>query len=553
MTVFQYRPPYSVSGESGKTFGPGRRSLEAAGIEAAALVFRSMDTDELTWFQRGGAAPDYMEKISLWDADGRRVFLGHADPVPEWRPDGTICHNVTVSGAWWWLEQAQLSALVSDSTGAETDRPEFVAPKQDLALSIRALLDRMSVLGVPIRVGEIAETFEVPQMVFQGADASSALRTMLGWLYDVMTRVDYDSGDPALNVMRRASAPVVTWHLGAENCPVRKQPLRIIPRRELRPRTVRIQSATVTADGEIVYAEETAGDASEAGVLGRQLIAISGPGSTGFSEADIRRHLVKTATTAASQAVFYRHNAQLASLKDEIGGEIYAPMTTYATFWVPNGAGWISTTINNRSAWVVDGAVSTSVPSGVPGYLVIGEDLPDWWSATGIATKKVKITQRFTAALLTGDPVQAAVAALAFSSVVSGSYTYYFADFEVEVTAVALDANAVAGVVVVHPDDSALVQPTGGLADALFRAQDWIPYEGDVPLIPGADVPMPGNVVCIRGGLAEWETMRALISAARVDLRTGSGTVSLGSPPRERKDSPADTFAKPTGSRVLRI
>jgi hypothetical protein len=551
--IFQHRPPYSISGQAGKALGPQRRTFEAAGIEAATLVFRSMDADELTWFQRGGIAPDWMEEISLWDAYGRRIFIGAANPVPEWKPNGTVTHNVTAAGPWWWLEQAQLSALATDATGAETERPEFVTSTQDLAVSIRALLDRMNALGVPLRAGEIAETFTVPQMVFQGADASAALRTMLAWLYDAMTRVDYGSGVPALSVYRRSSAPVITWHLGADGCPVERKPLRLTPRRELRPALVRVQSATVDAEGNLIYGDQVAGEPETAGVLGKQLIAISGPGATGFSEADVRRHLVKTATTAASQAVFYRHNAQLASLKDEIGGEIYVPMTTYATFWVPNGAGWISTTINNRSAWVVDGTVSTSIPSGVPGYLVIGDDLPDWWSGTRIATKKVKITQRFTAALVTGDPVQAAVAALAFSSVVSGSYTYYFADFEIEATAVALDANATAGVVVVHPDDAALVQPTGGLADALFRAQDWTPFEGEIPLIPGSDTPMPGNVVCLRGGLPEWETMRSLVSAARIDLRTGAASISLGSPPRERKGGPADTFAKPTGSRVLRI
>lgn len=109
------------------------------------------------------------------------------------------------------------------------------------------------------------------------------------------------------------------------------------------------------------------------------------------------------------------------------------------------------------------------------------------------------------------------------------------------------------GVVVVHPDDAALVQPTGGLADSLFRAQDWTPYEGEIPLIPGSDVPMPGNTLCLRGGLPEWESMRALVSAARLDLRTGAGGVTLGSPVRERKGSAADAFAKPTGSRVLRL
>jgi hypothetical protein len=535
--TFTFRPPYAVSGQDGKSLAASRRSLEQLGIESGTIHFRSADTDVLQWFQRGDSAPDYGQEVSIWDADGKRVFTGNCTTSdPEWDGRGIVGYQVTISGPWWWLEQAQLTGLVTDQTGLTSERPSFVFPAQDLAVSIRSLLDRMQALGVPMQCGNIDPTFAFVQMTMQATTAVAALRDMLAVIPDAMTRVRYDvDGLPALDVLRRPTAPLKTLELGTESDLTGIPRLR--SRKQLRPSSVTVQSAYVDSLGKIVNTQQIAGDASGiSGVLGRQLIAVSGPGRADFRSYEPRVTALRTTTMLNTfgdvWSLAQTFDSVISGVEDNKG----------AVLWTSFG----------------DGGAFPNLPRGITGYPayrhVEGEYYEWMLEKFGISVLEQRVTGwvfgTYPNTGWSNATTALREAGKCFSAYVGSQYQMaIFVDFTLK----CLSASLPTLTVYVHPDDTAFVTPVANLAENLYNAQDWIPYDGDVPQLPGGEILLPGNTLNIRGALPEWETMRALVTGSRIDLRTGSGSLQIGASSRLSASALIDRFARPTSGRVINL
>lgn len=554
MSLFTHAPPYSIAGQSGKPLDAAMRTLEAMSITSAVVQYRSQDADSFIWSQRAGTEPEWMQEITLLDATGKRILHGNITEVePSLNGAMTMGYNVTVSGPWWWLEQVALTDLYTDSTGTATEAPCFVTPQQDLAISIRALLDRLQAIGVPLRCGNIDPTFTVPRMVFTNETGADALRIMLSWLPDAMTRVRYDDGIPALDVIRRSTAEPVQIDLAVTGHRT-GAPIRLRPRHELRPEAVEVQSMTLDAAGEIVYHTHRAGIAAPSPIR-RQILPISGIGKTGKPDSSVRRYLLKTlpfSPTSDLYTALCRHHSGVSSLKTLTGSTPYDSLvSSNITIWVPINNGFTQYVITPSTSYTSADGETSVAPSK---YIVMGEDLPDWWSATGIAAQRVKARHRWTWSTANGYTHTAAVAALSNYQISDAGGTYFFADLEIDVWTVDYNAGNTTGVVIVHPDDAALVQPNDSLADNLWAAQDWTPYEGSIPQQSGSQhLAMPGSVIDITGTRAEWENMKALTSGISIDLRNGSGEITLGSPPRQRASALIDRFRTPTSGAVMKL
>lgn len=537
MSAFQFRPPYSISGQTGKALTASRRSLEQLGIETATLQFRSADADTLEWFQRGDDAPEYGQEISLWDADGNRVFTGNCTTSdPEWDGRGVVGYQVTVSGPWWWLEQAQLTGLVTDSTGATSERPSFLFPAQDLAISIRTLLDRMQGIGVPLQCGDIDPTFPFCQMIMQGTSAATALRDMLAVIPDSMTRVRYDvDGLPALDVLRRRTAPLKTIEIGTDHDLTGVPRLR--SRRSLRPTSVTVQSASVNALGQVIYSQQTAGDSSGiSGVLGRQLIAVSGPGRADFRSFQPRIATLQTEAIPPSSLslwlVAQAFDPVIQSAEAEHGAVPWTSFADYGNFpTLPRG---------------ITGAGSHRV--------IAGEVIDFLKTEFGITEESTRVSGWIIGTYPSGGYGDAAAALIAQGRArggfFSGVYTLaVFVDFTVQT----INQSHPTLQVFVHPADQALVTPVANLADNLFETQDWLPYDGEVPLHPGSEIQLPGTTLNIRGALPEWATMRGLVTGSQIDLRTGAARLQIGAASRLSASALIDRFSRPTSGRVINL
>ena len=537
MSKFIYAPPYTISGQTGKGLNATRLPLEALGVSSLQPTFASMDADSIEWLQRGGTAPDYLQEVSLWDANGRRVFTGNVTAVdPKWDGTDEVTYSVQASGPWWWLEQAELTALVSDSFGNEAERMNFVLPQQDLAISIRSLIDKMQSLGVPLRCGEIAGTFIVPQMTMQGQTAADALRDILGWIPDAMTSIRYDTdGLPFLDISRRISTPVT--FIEASNGAIAEPPS-ISAERQLRPTSVSVQSVRVTNAGERVYNMQTAGDVvGESGVLGRQLLAVSGPGRPDYREAPIDKVTLRTTTSITS--LFYAVHPALSKFAPNFG---YGKWN-FVTGSVQIRESGFTLTINATTKWTVN---NVSGSAGVFANYIIGPKLPQWWIEHGVIPQEVTLSATFKGekAYMTQEEL-----AIATGWGSGDSSANVFTELQISFQAIPLSYPTLT--TIIRPRDKSLVQPHEKLAENLYAAQDWTPYTGSIPLSPGYPMPLPGSLVSIRGAVPEWATMGALVTSAQIDLETGASEIELGVPPRIRASSLIDQFQRATSGRMI--
>lgn len=534
MTAIEWKPPYFISGQAGKALGPARISLTDFGVTSLSPEFRSMETDTVGWTQRGGIVPDYLQEVSIWDASGARIFTGIATTVdPGFDGTANPPTEVVVSGPWWWLEQTQLTALLTDDVATTMERPQFVTPAQDLAISIRALLDRLQALGVPLRCGQIDPTFAVPQMVLQGRTGADALRTMLGWLPDAMTRVHYDLGGvPALDVTRRPTAETVTLRLQ------KASDLTAIPRlkqrRELRPAVVKVQGMQVNSVGEVIYTEQVAGE-DNGGPLGRQLLAVSGPGTSDFRSYTPRVATLQTLAVPSDYTSLWAY------------AEVLDPVIVNAQAQYGQ-VGWSS--FGNTGY--------QGVPVGVAGIgthrLIAGQVVDFLKTEFDVVEAQTRvygwILGQYPSSGWTGATNYLRNAYLCYSGYSGG---YYNLAVYVDFTVPTINLSYPSLTVFVHPEDQALVTPVPNLASNLFRAQDWPVWEGEIPILPGGAVPLPGSTVSIRGGRQEWVDMRALVASSRIDLATGRGAVRVGAPPRRAGTSLAQQFSRPASGNVINI
>ena len=227
----------------------------------------------------------------------------------------------------------------------------------------------------------------------------------------------------------------------------------------------------------------------------------------------------------------------------------YALMAT--TYGWPSGVSEGGFTLNSLfpySAWWKDGYPQSFVPSGWHAVTSLGDKLPDWWEETGYKRCRMKMTQRCIATSWTNYDEYQRVASLAFLQPYG---TWTFADITVEFDAVNFDCTT--RTAIVRPRDAFLVQPVSGLADSLFSAQNFINYDGTVPLLPGSVIPLPGSVLNIAGALDEWTRMRTPVTGLDISMVDGSGSLGLGTLTRQPANSLIDKFQRAVSGRILKL
>lgn len=542
MSTFIFRPPYFISGQEGAALGPLRVPIEEVGISSLNPTFRSMDTDTVQWTSRGNIAPEYLQTVAIWDNSGKRIFTGVCTASdPQWNPSGDTTYRVEISGPWWWLEQAQLTSLDADSTGAESERASFLFPAQDLAVSIRSLIDRMYALGVPLIAGEIDATFEVPQMIFQGDSAASVLRTMLGWMSDAMTSISYDTdGPPKINVKRRGIAPNLTMQLGDDLDPTGFP--RLQHKRTLRPAVVKVQGMEVDATGNIIYTEQVAGDLNAtSGPVGKQIVTLSGPGRSDFRNYTPRVAAIQTETLSTVRSLFLPQfrvlDPVIAKAESDYGSMLVSAddsgqypalprsISNIGSYWLKSGEifDWLVTEFN-----VVESS----------------KRIMGWWFGSYPNTGYGNSLNYL---------ISIGRAYAGFVSTTSGANPDYQCAIYVDFTVPTLNVDLSALTVFVHPEDQALVTPVPNLAENLFKSQDWPHIVGEIPLLPSASHPLPGSTINIRDGAPEWQSMNAMVSSTSIDLRTGLSTIAIGPSQRVAASSLISQFARPASGRIISL
>lgn len=251
---------WELSGESGKTLGADKVSLESLGIPDGNLRMGSLEIDRLSFSQvfdstADVSGPELGQVVELW-RDSNRFFKGHCtqrrtrDTVT-----GGLQIDTIISGPWWWMDQTPLSGDLNDQTGDSKERISFALDTGDLKAHITTLINRAITLGVPIAVGSIENCFHIPQITLKQMSCADAIAELLRWVPDCMAWIDYSPATPTFNMGRRSTASVETLTVGQEPC----MSIDVNPRFELETDQVVVTYVKRATDGRTVYAEQISG------------------------------------------------------------------------------------------------------------------------------------------------------------------------------------------------------------------------------------------------------------------------------------------------------
>jgi hypothetical protein len=492
----------------------------------------SFAEDSFTFHVRPGfALPELEQPITLFRGD-ERIFTGIVTGRPvRYAKGGAGGTTITVSGPVRWLGKNQATAATADDQGVVMDRAWVKFDTADLAASVGSLLGMAVNAGAPLRTGTIDPSFLVAPMTFSNVSWLSALSDACLWTPDAASRVRYNvTGLPVLDILRRAVA--ANW----QTLTVGKDDITGIdlnPQPDLLPTQIVVNAATVAADGKLAWWQSTAGPPGSAR---RQIVTVSGPEKAawvpGFQPDSVSIRTLPIGDASAKAALINSLDERLKAW-NSAWSYAWDMQVANATFNIYHPGGSIYTTFVPVSAYREK---DTEIVEGdLPGYAIVEGTLPDWWSETGIPTRRVKMTKRMLVVVANGAYYEQHADALAISDfcVSMPADTGYYAICTVEFDAI--DAAYPDLTEILRPRDIAFVSPPGDLADNLLQAQAWMPYAGSVTLGPG----MPwrlwtGSPLCILGvpGSPELAHAGALVQEQTFDLRTGEMTLSCGSPPR---------------------
>lgn len=551
--------PIRISGEAGKRLGPQRISFELAGGTDATMILRSLDVDVVQWNMRAGDyVPEDDELVSLWDADDRRIFMGRAQSRFVWVKGGSY-YQVSIMGPYEFLKKAELLAPNTDPAGTTAIRALKTFPRGDLRASVLELLTMAVDQGAEFRIGEISPSFAVPQMTFKGNSFHDALTDMNRWPSDVMTRIRYDVDSlPLLDVLRRSSAVTQVIQLQSETNLCTEVLMEAQP--DLIPSSVSVQYVDrdpVTYKP--TYRTETAGTPSGPSYK-RQNVTVSGPENDSFLPGESYES-VSLRTLASIPWSFVK-------TADNIVKDIIA---TFGDFEMTPGDGFPITLGNSHTS---PSSIVTKTPQ-VPrfyttegvlasGYYALVEgNVPEWFSQYGSviqgSVQGQYVFQYTGTATLQATSEQVyelnEIAPLVkhIGWYVGGAdikQNFYFYNVNLPLTLINVPYPVLTEIW--KQQDYEFLEPPPGLAENLWKAQQWLPFEGRALFAPKAkNVAGPGELVSVTGDVpAEWPTANALVKQTEWDLRLGSARVDIGFSLRTDATALLDKFRRSASDNI---
>ena len=541
-----------IKGEAGKTLDATQRTLASMNVRNASLTFRSMGVDVLRWrasmadYTGGGTIiPDIGQKVELY-YNTIRKFYGHCTVSKITGND----IQIEISGPWWWMQNTPLTSLRRDGVGTNAERVQFVFPTQNLAASIKGLLDRTIALGCPLRVGNITPMYNCPRITLSQMDCASALSELLRWCPDAVTAFQYSTGLPTLHVTRRAAATVRTFNLATSNL----EHIDINPRLDLKVDRVELKHVQRdSTTGKPKWAQQADGTG---GSGKRQIITISGPEIADFLPGDdFDSYWIKTQSSASTFAL-WTESGVVAYRKKNGNANLAVGNNNSVSLYVskpPTGIGDYPRQV----------AVSFDAPkfirtNGNPvdlkgRYLITTDTPPDWVKKTpGIkmveGTLSGTFYRSYAVQLSADDPVYSwnkdnsdelrnYVSALGLTEVLTGwdgnyRYRVYSRPFSIPAKIVSIDYSA--GATLRKPWEYNYLSPPANLASNLRSAQNWLPWEGRITVVSDevTAANWVNNVFNVTSALPATSNMKALAREVTHEIERGRTHITLGAPPR---------------------
>lgn len=511
----------------------------------------------------GSNLPTLRQKIYLYRND-TCVFHGHVTNLRSMIASGSHEHQVTVSGAWWWLEKVNMTGVYQDSSGGSAERMAFVhaatpTTGRDLKVSIQQTIDRASQLGCPVSSiywgSTVADMHVFPRISLYQSSIGQSLSELIRLCPDTMTYFDY-AWEPALiHVVRRPTCQTVNFDQNTS--PITS--IDINPRIELEVQQVSLPAVTRATDGRTLFNNQSSGVAQVGtNITKKQIITISGPELDTYLPND---YFDSATITTAGSILELAHdtNSQCVAAARQYGygrlpvsiyyDRVYSYDMKKSSQVINN---YITTKIFNIGGYVMK---ETSTGSTLSGWSVLTTAVPDW---TGIITKNATVTGQMWDF---NYKWQSWWSAAGFTVIDRG---YPSTDYDAEIgtwvvknfafTCTVAQVNQ-ANQTIYKDADYSFINPPAGLANFLRSTQNWTPYEGAINLTQQdvGGTKYVGKKINVINSLPAFSTMGALVVGETLDIMNGQTSIKIGAPARIDYRTLVDRIRKTSQDNIIYV
>jgi hypothetical protein len=566
---------WTIAGQAGRTFDATARSLESASISSAKLEFKSLEADTLTFTispspTTGAIFPDLVQEMILY-RNGVQFFVGYVTNVRTLIDSMNQSVEVTVSGAWWWLEKVPFSAnyTINGTTG---ERIFYVfgtaSDGQNLQTSLQSAINTCAGLGVPIasiaQGSSVDAMFAVPRITLNQSTCGQVISELVSICPDAMVWFDYSTKPVRMRITRRGNA--ATTDLDASSSPITS--FDINPVIELQVSQVVLPYLDRDAQGRTRFQTQSSGTNY---LSQKQIITISGPELDTFLPNDLfDSYSIKTIGLSGTPAANFVHDKDttLVSVAAKYGlGRVPVSIESGGTYSVKTSTSFAASTYYRTVAGprlVLKDNTSISTSTA---YIVTSQtNIPDWVSTEkGIAVyeatysgllKWLSIGKSYNASgyyFDCGFESSLSLSGYDYYGGVAQMFYYGWKPFSIPVTVVGYSYPT--ATTLYRPADYSFINPPANLAANLLAAQNWLPYEGSIQLgqedVGGTRY--RGTKVNIANSLSRFASMGALVSGESLDIETGRTTIDLGAPARNDYRTLVDKIRKTSQDNIVYV
>ena len=556
---------WTIAGETGKAFNATARSLSTAAIDSAKLDFKSLESDTLTFTitpesLTSATIPELRQEMILY-RDGVQFFVGHVTDVRTMINSGMQQCQITVSGPWWWLEKIPFTSTMTDGAGTTAERISYVfgtaSAGQNLAVSIRAAIDRSAALGAPIATiaqgSSVDAMFAVPRITLNQSTCGQVISELVRICPDTMVWFDYSTKPVKMNVVRRG--PVGARSLDSIISPITS--IDINPVIDLEVSQVVLPFVDRDTQGRTKFQVQTSGTNQMAK---RQIITISGPELDTFLPNDLFDSQVLTVVPNLTNFV---HDSDPLCVSAAANAAISRlPISIAAS----NLTYWTSVAPRISAKYSFGGTVFKDSGGGtLTGYNILTSSPPANWSTInwrqGTLTATMWGRHRYSVQGVGTYPTPAYWANAGFTEVAYGYetsannsdiYKWFAKTIYISCNA----TNQVSSSLTIYREaDYSFIAPPADLSANLLAAQNWIPYEGAITL-EEEDVGATryvGNKINLINSIPAYSTMGALVSGESLEIESGRTTISLGAPARNDYRTLVDKIRKTSQDNIVYV
>ena len=476
------------------------------GVTELARMRVNQQADTLTFRAAGrGSDADPLfalgSTVQLFDS-GAPWFYGRVIEVPGRATGAGEDQLYKLAGPWWYLENLvfqQAWEITNGLTNAlsPTNLSRIIlgqsasGVKLATGAAILEVLNYAIAQGAPLTVGTITPNAIAPYAEALDESCAEIIRHFLRWTPDAIAAFDYTTSPyPTLSIVQRTSAASVT--LPAYSSPV--SGLEITPRYDLQTPCVQIkyeQTDDIDGDTFTTLTMDTAPTNATGNELGALVMTVdlAGARATYHSQA-ITTGPIPSSDATTSAVLWWQ--GKFAWLNDFAAGDLTVVSGTQ-TSTIENSANYPGVSAGDLPNELLSGSISTwmnfeSAPLCVQATLqYTGTDTDESTDVFGPTKERVVYTR------------------VIGTNADSGTYKRLTTATQAEPTPV-------------------------GLAAAIYAATSVLQYDGVLEMTEQecSGVAVPGQLLNLSGGRAEWATMAAQIQRVEELLDTGVTRITVG-------------------------